>query len=103
MRPDLHIERLYPNVPNFELYQFEFTVPVEFGVSALTVEIINTETGESFIADNGGKGFPVSDSLQTQVAISSRKNVFSRDLQFFEQRNLTVAVNITISGALHIG
>ncbi|KAH8887215.1 heme peroxidase [Thozetella sp. PMI_491] len=88
----MHIDRLYPNVPSFTVYCFKVFVPIEQGVSALIVEIVNTETGVPFIADNAGQGFPLSEVIQPQIARSTRRNVISADLHFYEQRNLTVAI-----------
>lgn len=85
---------IYPNCgPDFIFYNFETYVPVGHGVSSFTVEILNTATGRSVIYDNGGSGFPLSDTIQPQLTLSTRYTIFENGSSS-NQYNLTVAVSL---------
>ncbi|KAH8894461.1 heme peroxidase, partial [Thozetella sp. PMI_491] len=82
---------LYPNCgPEWGYYSFSTLIPIEEGVSSFTVEILDSTTGESVMYDNGGHGFPFSDTLQPQVPRS-----------FVTVSNSSLTLNLTVAVVLN--
>jgi hypothetical protein len=66
--PDLTNSGLYSDSPSFTFYLFNMTLPVATGVSSFTAEIV--QDSSSTVFSNGGAGFPLSDYVAPQLALS---------------------------------
>lgn len=92
---------VYAKCPaSFTYFRFQASVPILQGVSSFIVEIIDGDTGASVIQDNGGNGFPWSDTLQPQLDLShldypSPGNPSVSNLKL----HLVVAVSLTTSSS----
>ncbi len=93
---------VYPNCgPSFTFYSFQTVVPAAVGVSSFDVEIINPDTGDSTVHDNSGHGFPLSDIVQPQLALSARYLIIDTDDDSKTHwiYNVTIAVSSPILAA----
>jgi hypothetical protein len=88
---------VYAKCPaSFTYFNFQAFVTISQGVSSFTVEIVDGDTSASVIQDNGGNGFPWSDTLQPQLDLSHLDYPFPGNPSVINLTlHLVVAVSLT--------
>lgn len=82
----------YPNCgPSFTYYTFDPKIPTKHDISSFTVEVADSQTGRNESHDNGGAGFPLSDSIFPMFALSGQSSITINGINQM-QLNLTAAV-----------
>jgi hypothetical protein len=77
----------------FTWYSFEQAVPLDYGISSFSVELV--QDGTSVIENNGGGGFPFQDIVLPQLQLSCTGGVF--ESTSVAHLNATVAVGVSLN------